>query len=105
MTLSDHPYLHHPQQEASPCQLPGGRLRGPGGIVVRPPPSHPIVQIHVGDSSKLPALAFFPLDSSINRRAADAMAATARPRGPTQTPKRRSPNPFAQAHFFLRTDT
>ena len=36
-------------QEASPCQLPGGRLRGPGGIVVRPPASHPIVQIHVGD--------------------------------------------------------
>ena len=42
--------------------------------------------------SKLPALAFFPVDSAINRRAVDAMKATARPsplRQPTQTPKRR----------------
>jgi hypothetical protein len=27
-----------------PCLLPGGQRNGPGGIVVRPPPSHPIVQ-------------------------------------------------------------
>ena len=60
----------------SACQLAGGQLRGPGGIVVRPPPSHPVVQIHVNDMGKLPALAFYPADSTINRRAEDAIAAT-----------------------------
>ena len=76
--------LKSSDRKNSPCQLPGGQLRGPGGIVVRPPPSHPIVQIHVGDSAKLPALAFFPVDSEINRRAVDAMAATAKAPPTTQ---------------------
>ena len=60
----------------SACQLAGGQLRGPGGIVVRPPASHPVVQIHVNDMGKLPALAFYPADSTINRRAMSAIAAT-----------------------------
>ena len=50
-----------------PCVLPGGELRGPGGLVVRPPESHPIVQIHVDDNSKIPDLAFYPLNSPIDK--------------------------------------
>ena len=45
-----------------PCLLPGGQLRGPGGVVIRPPDSHPIVQIHLPDdaSYKLPDVVLLP---------------------------------------------
>ena len=50
-----------------PCLLPGGQRNGPGGIVVRPPPSHPVVQIHVGENNKIPDLAFYPINSPIDK--------------------------------------
>ena len=45
-----------------PCLLPGGQLRGPGGVVIRPPDSHPIVQIHLPDDAtyKLPDVVLLP---------------------------------------------
>ena len=45
-----------------PCLLPGGSLRGPGGVVIRPPDSHPIVQIHLPDDAtyKLPDVVLLP---------------------------------------------
>jgi hypothetical protein len=50
-----------------PCLLPGGQRNGPGGIVVRPPPSHPVVQIHVGENNKIPDLAFYPVNSPVDK--------------------------------------
>ena len=55
-----------------PCILPGGEMRGPGGLVVRPPESHPIVQIHVDDNGKIPDLAFYPVNSPIDDKAKTA---------------------------------
>ena len=52
-----------------PCILPGGEMRGPGGLVIRPPESHPIVQIHVDDNGKIPDLAFYPVNSPIDDKA------------------------------------
>lgn len=54
-------------------------MRGPGGLIVRPPDSHPIVQIHVDDNSKIPDLAFYPANSPIDNIAATGSASGSRP--------------------------
>ena len=65
------------QEPWTPCLLPGGELRGPGGLVIKPPETHPIVQIHVDDGGKLPDLAFYPINSPIDKIAQGANPATA----------------------------
>ena len=47
--------------------------------MVRPPESHPIVQIHVDDNSKIPDLAFYPVDSPIDKIAMGSQANGGRP--------------------------
>ena len=59
------------QEPWEPCLLPGGELRGPGGLVIRPPESHPIVQIHIDDGGTIPDLAFYPANSPIDQIASN----------------------------------
>ncbi len=47
-----------------PCILPGGALNGPGGLVLKPPSSHPVVQIHLSRGETMPDLALLPLPST-----------------------------------------
>jgi len=51
----------------NPCFLKANQANGVGGIVIRPPSSHPIVQIHVGENTRLPDLAFYPANSPLDK--------------------------------------
>eukprot|EP00094_Tigriopus_californicus_P006676 TCALIF_06428-PA protein Name:"Similar to PRR21 Putative proline-rich protein 21 (Homo sapiens)" AED:0.60 eAED:0.65 QI:0/-1/0/1/-1/1/1/0/1869 len=51
-----------------PCILPDYQFQGPGGIVIRPPQSHPIIQIFVPRTNTLPQVALLPYKDSTVRR-------------------------------------